>query len=76
MYFVCCCLSCQTVFHVISDWLYSFGVVIGCDMNAKVFVLAKLCSAIPEGTVFFFTNQELLQHRVHDFSSLGEITIQ
>ena len=58
MYFVRSSLSCQTVFHVVSDWLYSFGVVFGCDMDAKVFVLSEFLSAKPEDTAFFFTNQD------------------
>ena len=35
MYFVCCSLSCQTMFRVVGDWLYSLSVVFGCDMNTK-----------------------------------------
>ena len=74
MYFVRCILSCQTVFH--GDWLYSFGVVFGCDMDAKVFVVSEFLSAENEDTVFFFANLELLQHRVHSFGSFRKIAMQ
>ena len=64
------------MFRVESDWLYSLNVVFCCDMNAKVFVLSKLFSAKPESTVFFFTNQDLLQQRVHGFRALRGIATQ
>ena len=63
--------------HVTSARLYSFGVVIGCDMNTEVIVMVGIpCRIKSEDTAFFFTNQELLQHGVRDFSSLKEIAIQ
>ena len=45
MCFVCCSLSCQALFRVMSDWLHPLSVVFGCDVNAKVFVLSELFSA-------------------------------
>ena len=70
MHFTRSSLSCQTVFRVVSDWLCSFSVILCCDKNTKVFVLVKLFSAKSEGFVFFFANQELLQHRVHELGLL------
>ena len=64
------------MFRVDSAWLYSLSVVLGCDMNAKVLVLSQFFCAKPEGTVFFFADEELLQHRVRGFSSFREIAIQ
>ena len=64
------------MFWVVSDWLHSVSVVFGCDVNAKVFVLSKLFSTKFEGTMFFFTNQELLQHRVRGFNSFREVAMQ
>ena len=55
------------MFRVVSDWLCSLSVVFGRDMDTEVFVLSKLFPTKAEGTVFFFTNQELLQHGVHGF---------
>ena len=46
------------MFRVTSDWLHSLNVVFPGDVNTKVFVLSKLFSTKPEGTVFFFTNQK------------------
>ena len=63
MYLTRSSLSCQTMFRFMSDWLYSFSVVLRCDTNTKIFVLLKLFPTKPERIVFFFDNQELLQHR-------------
>ena len=41
-----------------------------------MFVLLKLFPTESERIVFFFANQELLQHRVHGFGSFREIAIQ
>ena len=57
------------MFRVLSDWLHWLSAVFRCDVNTKVFVLSKLFSTKREGTVFFFTDQQLLQNRVHAFSS-------
>ena len=64
------------MFRVVSDWLYPLSVVLGRDMNVKVLVLSEPVPTKPEGTVFFFANQELLQHRVHGFDSFWEIATQ
>ena len=64
MYFVCCSLSCQTVFHVVGDWLNSLSVIFGCDVSAKVFVLSEFFSAKPKVTVLLLSNQELMQHGI------------
>ena len=40
MYFICSGLSCQAMFRVVSNWLYSFSVVFRRDMNTKVLVLS------------------------------------
>ena len=61
MHFVCCSVSCQTMFRVVSDWLYSLGVIFGRDMNIIVLVFAKFFP-IKHGTLFLFGNQGLLQH--------------
>ena len=76
MDFVCCSLSCQTMFRVVSDWLHSLSVFFGRVMNTDVLVLSKLFSTKPGSTVFFFANQELLQHRVRGFGSFRETAIQ
>ena len=76
MYFVCCSLSCQTVFRLVSDWLNSLSVIFGRDMNAKVFVLSEFFPATSEVTVLLLSNQELLQHGIHTFGSFWKIAIQ
>ena len=55
VYFFCCRLPRQAVLDIESDWVYSFGVVLGCDMNVNVFVLSESfpqnlripCSSLP-----------------------------
>ena len=66
MYFNFRRLSCQAMFRVVSDWLHSLSVVLSRDMNTKKSPIK------PEGTVFYFANQELFQH----FGSFWEISIQ
>ena len=68
MYFVCCSLSCQTMFRVMSDWLYSLSVVFDCDVNAKVFILSEFFSA----TLCRGTSQGKYGSRTIDLVCVGE----
>ena len=76
MYFICSSLAYQAMFRVVSNWLYSLSVVFRRDTNTKVLVLSKPFPTKSGRIVFFFADQELLQHRVHGIGSFRELAIQ